>query len=190
MIRARFKCPKCGKDISVKAESKQSLLNQVFKCPGCHRDTPFSQILGGASPTASDMHTHIVGAGSGMAAAAAAVGLGNEKTRIAQASPISIVVDGTGRRLPVAIGSHILGRDSLDSRATVKVASDPYMSRQHARLDIAREGNRLSCRISCLKTANPVIVNSTRLAEGQSYSLKPGDKVILGMTAFHLELNL
>ena len=189
MIRARFKCPKCLRDISLKAESKESLMTAVFQCPHCGQSTPFATIFGARaqapSPARQDLHTHIAGYG-------AAAGMGQmpfQKTRVAQAGPLAIVVEDTGRRIPVGVGSHILGRESSDSSASVKLAPDPYMSRLHARLDIMREGNRVSCRIQPLRSSNAVIVNSSRLEEGETMMLKPNDKVVLGMTTFHLEVN-
>lgn len=158
-----------------------------FKCPHCGQSTPFREIFGCAPAMAPNsqqpLKTHIAG-GVGYPATA-----GSQKTRVVKTGPLAIVVENSGRRIPVGVGSYILGRDSSDSGASIKVAPDPYMSRLHARLDITREGNRMKCVIQPLKSSNAVIINSERVEEGQEKAIKPNDKVVLGMTTIHFEIN-
>lgn len=191
MIRLKFRCPGCNKEYSVKADSKDALLAETFACPSCHKNTPFRSILSPA-PAQPAMHTHIA---TGAVIPSSDTG---EKTRIATVpamgaagakSPIVLVVEGTGRRLSVPFGVHVLGRDSSDSRASLRIATDPYMSRSHAELAIVREGKGLRCSIRSLRSANTVIINNVALPEGKSHDIKPGEKILLGMTVFHLELN-
>lgn len=167
-----------------------------FQCPHCGQSTPFATIFSDAGPATATsqpapqaqqaLHTYIGGGGAGMQRG---VVPNFQKTQVVRQGPLAIVVEDTGRRIPIGVGSHILGRESSDSPASVKLAPDPYMSRLHARLDITRQGNRVSCRIQPLRSSNAVIVNSSRLDEGQTMMLKPNDKVVLGMTTIHLEVN-
>ena len=187
MIRLKFRCPGCGKSYSVKAESKESLLRQTFKCPSCGKATPFASVMSAPAP-APAMHTHIAGGGL-----SPENGLGDMKTRVAgmapRQAPIVLVVESTGRRIPLTVGPHILGRDSADSPADIKVAPDSFMSRSHARLDIIPNGATFICRIQAMRSANAVMINSRQLAENESWQLKPSDKILLGMTIVHLEVN-
>lgn len=183
MIRLKFKCPQCQREISVKAPSKDALIGLTFSCPHCHVNTPFSSILGASSQKNAALHTHIAGG------QAVPQGGAPQKTQVARIAPLAIVLIDSGRRIPVGQGAHILGRDSADSPATVRLAPDPYMSRQHARLDISSQGKRLTCRIQSLKSANTMIVNGSEVAVGNSVSLSPGDIVTLGMTKFRIEIN-
>ncbi len=207
MIRAKFKCPKCNRDISVKAQSREGLMSQIFKCPYCLNEVPFSRILsdeqpaqgGTSSPTSTAapghvgtpamqsgaLKTHIVNSPFG----APAGGPAFQKTRMVSTAPLAIVVESTGRRIPVNVGSYVLGRDSSDSGASIKIAPDPYMSRLHARLDVQRAGKGIICKIQPLRSSNAVLVNSAPVEEGSSKALKPNDRVLLGMTTFRLELN-
>lgn len=204
MIRAKFKCPKCNRDISIKAQSREGLMSQIFKCPYCLNEAPFSRILsddkppqqsvpsaapmaqGGFPPmSGGPLKTHIVNSPVGGQVGTPAF----QKTRMVTTAPIAIVVESTGRRIPVNVGSYVLGRDSADSGASIKIAPDPYMSRLHARLDVQRADKGLICKIQPLKSSNTVLVNSAPVAEGSCKALKPNDKVLLGMTTFHLELN-
>jgi len=186
MIRLKFKCPTCGKPYSVKAPSQQALSTRIFNCPNCRQATPYSMLIdkakAPAAATPPPLHTYIGHSDAGNNAAPTA------KTRFSQTTPVVLALDN-GRRIPVAAGQHVLGRDSADSPATIRVAPDIYMSRTHARMTVQADGTgAVRCFITPLRTANPIIVNSRTLAENETTALANGDKVLLGMTIFTVEI--
>ena len=69
-----------------------------------------------------------------------------------------------------------------DSTATLQLAPDISMSRQHARLSVQLVAGKLMAQIVSMKANNPVIVNGKVFAAGQSCTLKSGDSLQLGMT--------
>ncbi len=94
-----------------------------------------------------------------------------------------LLVKESGQLFPLSMGQFILGRDSSDSRATLRLAADPYMSRNHAHLSVsygATGFNRLV--LTPMNSQNVVYVNNSKLAPGASIELHPGDEVLLGMT--------
>ena len=171
MAEARVICPGCKSRFTVKAPSLDVLNAKPFRCPKCGTAAPFNQVIAPAGPP--PLHTHIGGA-PGMFPPI------DGKTRMAGAAGavVTLSVDSTGRNFPLGPGVYTLGRDSADSRASLKISPDRYMSRLQASLEVTPGG----CRISGLSATNPIFVNSTRLEAGMSAPLKNGDKILLGMT--------
>lgn len=171
-------CPRCRKCFTVKAPDLSVLQTKTFRCPNCGFSAPFTQLLGKPAGQAS-LHTHIAGGGE----------TPGGKTRMAHGSiaTVSLVIEETGRSFPIPQGSYTVGRESSDSRATLRLAPDPYMSRMHARLDVAAGQNGTACSITPMSSANKVYVNNRPLAEGERAELKDGDRVLLGMTSVRIK---
>lgn len=177
----QFSCPNCHGAFTLKTPNASAILGKSFCCPKCHYSTPFSSLLKIQQSTPAPFKTHIANGGG------ATMPL---KTRIATGGTgncnLSLVVESTGRRFPLMPGVHILGRDSSDSRATLKLAPDPYMSRQQARLVIEMRGAQPLCQIYALSATNACFVNNQKISSGQAVTLKVGDKILLGTTIVQL----
>ena len=93
------------------------------------------------------------------------------------------LIKESGKVIPLAQGRHILGRDSSDSGATLRIAPDPYMSRRHAHLEVvAIGGGVLRSMITGLNSGNDIFINGGRIRPGATVQLTPGDEILLGMT--------
>ena len=93
-----------------------------------------------------------------------------------------LTISGTGAKLVLTPGVYIMGRKSSDSNATLQLAPDITMSRQHVRIAVQSVGGKVMSQIIGLKAANPVIVNGKVLPAGQPLTLKSGDRLQLGNT--------
>ncbi|MGN0213305.1 MAG: FHA domain-containing protein [Muribaculaceae bacterium] len=98
-----------------------------------------------------------------------------------QARP-SLTVAGTNSKFILNPGAYIVGRRSSDSKATLQLAPDISMSRQHARLVVQVVAGKPMAQIMGLKASNPILVNGKICATGRPCTLKPGDIIQLGMT--------
>lgn len=174
-----FKCKNCGNRYTLKVQNVSALQGKTFRCAKCGFTVPFSVIFG-ANATAvqlpvNPLKTHIAGG--------AAMPDNNLKTRVAVNTKMAkLLVESDGRTLSLASGVNVLGRDSQDSAATVKVAPDPYMSRQHARLTVMPSEAGIIFRLSAMNSTNPVFVNNRKLNSGETVELRFGDTILLGMT--------
>ena len=181
MATAKVQCPGCRSGFTVKTPSIEGIANKTFRCPKCGTTMPFSRVLvgaipmgTGAMPSQQALHTHIAGTPG-----AAPMGPG-AKTRVAggAGTGVTLRIDADGRAFPLGPGTYTLGRDSLDSNATVKIAPDRYMSRMQASLTVGPGG----VSISGLSPTNPILVNGIRIEMGKSVPLKNGDRLQLGIT--------
>lgn len=182
----KISCPNCHNAFTLKTQNPNALMAKEFKCPKCGFFEPFSMLLGGKPSDNPALHTHIAGGGF-----APSAGFGALKTKVAgqtQACSMSLVVESTGRSFPLKPGTYILGRASSDSKATLKLAPDPYMSRQHARLTVTpNTGPGMAYELCGLASTNPIFVNNKKIPIGQTIILHPGDKILLGMTTVVLK---
>lgn len=165
-------CPRCGKRYTLKANNLSALKSRPFKCPACKYVAPFGTLLnpgqGGPTPPPISSRRPAVP---------------ENKTRVTvNPGEMRLNVESTGRSIAVTPGSHILGRASADSSATIKIAPDKYISRQHARLQVIRAAGGVDCLLTPMQSANDVFVNNVRLGEGETVRLKNGDRILLGMT--------
>lgn len=183
MREIKITCPRCHKSFTLKTQNPNAVMGKEFKCPKCGFSAPFRRLMGGHVTDDPALHTHIAGGGLSQSA-----GFGEMKTRIAgqaqmgMTGTMSLIVESTGMSFPLMPGTYILGRASSDSKATLKLAPDPYMSRQHARLVIDTSMGKLQCQLSSLASANPIFINNKKIPQGSAVTLKSGDKILLGMT--------
>lgn len=155
------------------------MASKSFRCPKCGFSTSFGQLLGPDARRTVPLHTHIAGGG----AAPAPGGKTHVATPgMASRGLVTLNVPKSGRTFPVGQGVYTLGRESSDSRATLRIAPDPYMSRLQARLEVMATPQGVSCRIIGLNSANPVFVNNRQINPNFGVDLKNGDKLLLGMT--------
>ena len=166
------KCPRCNKRFNLKARNLSAMESRPFRCPVCGYMAPFGNLMhsrnrGPMPPQmpSTPMHPR------------------EDKTRIAvNPGEVRLTVKSTGRSIPVGQGSHILGRDSADSMANLKIAPDRYISRQHAKLDVLKVEGSMVCRITPMRATNDIFVNNRRVRAEETELLKNGDQILLGMT--------
>lgn len=179
MPTVKIVCPGCKGNFTCKVADINILASQTFNCPKCGIRIPFRQMMAPQKQSYQPLKTHIA---SGMAPQS------QQKTRIAATgSGITLVVDVSGKRIPVPAGNHILGRESSDSNANIKIAPDPYMSRMQARLSVEITPQGPLTRIMSLNPSNPVFVNDRNIASNQ-VTLRNGDSILLGMTRVTVRL--
>lgn len=208
-----IKCPGCGHNFKLRAQNPASLSAKVFKCPKCGRSTPFSQMLGRAGiPTpppipgggaGGAMHTHsggmpaaggglktqlggAGGAGGGLHThiGGAAVAGGGLHTQVHNNGPRPMLfIPALNRQFPLGVGQFVLGRESSDSQATIKLAPDPYMSRSHACLTVAQSVSGASVvTLTGMNPKNDIFINNKRIHPMEGVKLSPGDEILLGNT--------
>ena len=172
-------CPICKKRYKLTLQDPASLSGKAFTCPNCRYSAPFSSLI----HTAAQKHpmqpggnmTHVQGNGPS-----------HKLTRIAETAQNAVraflTVPSVGMRFVLTPGVYILGRKSSDSSATLQLAPDISMSRQHARLALQLVGGKLMAQVIGMKADNPIIVNGRPYAMGKPCNLKSGDQLQLGKT--------
>lgn len=180
----KITCPRCRRTFSLKTSNPASVMSKQFRCPKCGCSAPYSSLMSSAGVQDNPaLHTHIVGGGLVQNSMGT---FGEKKTRVTgqamMGMKLSLVVESTGASFPLMPGTYILGRASSDSKATLKLAPDPYMSRQHAKLVVKITTGPTLCELSGLTSTNPIFVNGKMLNLGHTVRLSSGDKILLGMT--------
>lgn len=179
MQEIKIECPGCHQKYNLKVGNPALLTGEVFSCKKCGFSAPFPMVLNKRGNSGLKTHIANVDPQSGKTQVA---GL---KTRLSgqnQGTGMALVIEKTRVRFPLCPGVYILGRDSRDSRATLKLAPDPYMSRQHARLEIIPHAGTVRCLLYAMESGNPIYINNRKIAPGAGIPLKSGDKILLGMT--------
>lgn len=182
MAQYKLTCPSCHNAYTLRTDSLSVLAGKNFRCTKCGTTLPFSRMIPGVPSTSAgnrpSPRTNIAGP-SGIPAAPAG---GQHRTVVhSRGRGIILRVKETGKMFPVTEGTYILGRESSDSQATLRIAPDPYMSRAHASLTVSG-GPVPQVVITPLNATNAVVVNSRQLKPGQTTRLGNGDNILLGMT--------
>lgn len=178
-------CPICRKKYKLSPKDPSSLAQKTFSCPNCRYTAPFSTLIkdlpapqpvtrseaGGASIANQGIHSAT-----------------KVSPNVGMQSKAFITVTGSNARFVLNQGIYVLGRKSSDSTATLQLAPDISMSRQHARLAVQVVGGRLMAQIVGLKANNPILINGKAYAAGQPCTLKSGDKLQLGMTKIEFSI--
>lgn len=172
-----FVCPKCG----YTAQINKSSLNdsaQPVTLSGDDLQQPAAPV------TASDPVPEAAPAVAPAPAAAPTKKVAGTKVKTGMALEVKayMTVAGNGTKFVLIPGIYIMGRRSSDSNASLQIAPDIRMSREHARLAVQKVGGQVMARIIGLKADNPVLINNKILPAGQPYTLKNGDCVQLGAT--------
>ncbi len=173
MPAVKIICPGCKASYTLKTQNMDSVLSQIFRCPKCNFSTPFRNLIGAPIRSGSPLHTHIAGSPGDAPGG---------KTRVAASTgAVSLLVENPARSLSLPPGEYILGRDSADSTANIKISPDPYMSRQQARLSVRSTSAGITCILIPLSTSNSILVNN-KPANTQGILLHNGDRIVMGMT--------
>ena len=183
MASVKIECPNCRSKFTLKTPSLEAMANKPFRCPKCRYVAPFGKLINRRS-VAAPLHTTIGGDPNAQPV---------DKTRIAAsgASLVELVIEESGKTLKLGSGIYTIGRDSSDSRASLKISPDKYMSRLHAQIEVSSNPTghaKPLCHISGLNATNPTFVNNRKLETGESTELKNGDKLLLGMTKINIKM--
>lgn len=213
MAEIKIRCPKCGRNYALTAPNPAVLVNKQFTCKRCGNTELFGKLFAnagiqmgpmpgqqtggdgldplqgavmkthiGGMPQGGGLHTQIGGAAMGMAS-------NHGLTQVASNKAIgTLTVKEGGKTFRFGQGLYVLGRDSSDSSASIKLAGDPYMSRQHAKLSAANAGGIPTCLLTCVSQANPIYINGQKINNGVPTPLRDGDKILLGMTTVIFKL--
>lgn len=169
-------CPVCRKQFKLMPKDPMSLAHKSFSCPNCRYTAPFHTLIKDL-PCQSNIT---------ISTETDVSHYNNAKTKVSpnlmKQSKAYLSVLGSNARFVLSQGVYVLGRKSSDSSATLQLAPDISMSRQHARLTVQVVGGKLMAQIIGLKANNPIVVNGRMFAAGQPCTLKSGDKLQLGMT--------
>lgn len=172
-------CPVCKKQYKLIPKDENTIGEKTFTCPNCNYSTQFKNLIKDQWNGEHVTRQHIPGSPP--------TEQKNHKATKINAGPGSqsrafLTVANTNSKFILNPGIYVLGRMSSDSTATLQIAPDISISRQHARMAVQVVGGKLMAQIMGLKEYNPVLINSKILPHGKHYTLKPGDVIQLGQT--------
>lgn len=191
MQKIVISCPGCKKSFNLSAENIGSLVNRNFTCKSCGFTASFRLVLPkhivAKSMQQASLETHIGGASSVPPPPPVPTsGKAPNETRVSVHQPLHIphlLVKSSQQDFPLQPGEYIIGRNSSDSKATLKLAPDPYMSREHAKLVVRVENGQTIIGITGLKANNPIIVGQGKiLPHGKMFKVQNGNVMKLGNT--------
>lgn len=171
----KITCPQCQARFTLKAPSMQAVKGKFFKCTKCGCTMPYESLIPAAvpnSPAGANLDPQ-----SQYPDSAAAF---HAPTQIQHPSEgrLLLSIVSTGKTFGLSRGRYTLGRDSADSKASVRLAPDKYMSRLHAGISV---GNG-SARLTNQSNTSPIVVNGRKLEFGRSVEIHPGDNIQIGAT--------
>lgn len=172
-------CPFCKRQYKLTPKDPSTLVNKTFSCPKCRYTTSFLTLIKDLPAAQPVTYTE---APVPPVKPQVQHGLTQIATNAGSQDKAYLSVLGCNSKFILKQGFYILGRKSSDSPATLQLAPDISMSRQHARLSVQFVGGRLKAQIVGLKANNPIFVNGKMCAAGQPCMLKSGDKLQLGST--------
>lgn len=175
-------CPACKKQYKLIPNNLEALAGKSFLCPKCSYSVPFPALIKELQniknkPTTQETSSPVTHSDKPAQHSETKVSRG-----AAGQQKASITVLSNNAKFIVNPGIYIIGRKSSDSMATLQIAPDISMSRQHARLVAQLVAGKLVVQISGLKAYNPVLINGKLLPHGNPYTLKNGDTFQLGNT--------
>lgn len=173
-------CPICKKKYKLTVQDTAILAQKNFTCRNCNYSAPFSQLIKGLPQPQPVTRPGVIQpnpqVGSQHFATKVSSNMGAGQAR----AYLSVV--GNASKFVLNPGIYILGRKSSDSNATLQLAPDISMSRQHARLSVQMIGGMIMAQIQSLKASNPVFVNGSICPVEKQIILKSGDRLQLGAT--------
>lgn len=88
---------------------------------------------------------------------------------------------------PLHVGENIIGRRDDSQPSDVAIDGDMTMSRRSVKIVVSFVNGGCQYQLTVLKAANPVQVNGTAVAMGQTVPLTMGASIYLGQTMLRLE---
>lgn len=176
-------CPVCKKQYKLTPNDPASLAKQSFNCPSCKYAAPFTALIKDLPVPQPVTRTEEA---PGVARSKSVQHAATKVARAASAKPSVprplLQVVGSNVSFSLEQGVYILGRKSSDSPATLQLAPDITISRQHARLTVQPVAGRLVAQIVALKASNPIVINGKVYGTDQPCTLKSGDRLQFGET--------
>lgn len=182
-------CPgTCGKRYKITITDKD-LACGTWTCPNCGYSAPFSVISQTAQGNnnlppipGSDVKTTISLSDTGRPTSPA-----THRTQLAAAKwELKIIGTNFIIPLPAESGQYVMGRNSGDSTATIKVAADKSISREHAMLYIKNQGGNFTFHIMGLKDYNPLVVNNQTLPPRKAVQIQENTTIKMGKVSLLL----
>ena len=176
-------CPVCKKKYKLTQKDSSQLAQEQFRCPNCKYSAPFKTLIDNLTEPTPQQTT--------AAPNAAKLPIHNP-TKIAQGNqkPMAFLTVVAGNaKFALTPGIYVLGRRSSDSLATLQIAPDITISRQHARLVLQFVNGKLMAQVVGIKAGNPIAVNGVIQATGKPCTLKTGDLLRLGNTQIVFTIN-
>lgn len=177
-------CPICQKQYKLTPKDPSSIAQKKFTCMNCKYSAPFSTLvknLPQPQPVTHSGDMNLPVNPQKHSATKVAHGLNVQ-------SKAFLTVMGSNTKFILNPGLYILGRKSSDSTATLQLAPDISMSRQHARLVVQSVAGKLMVQVVALKANNPLVINGKLYTAGHPCNLKSGDRLQLGMTTVIITL--
>ena len=174
-------CPVCKQRYKA---TKIPSTPQPFVCKKCGYSAPLNSVLNKDLPSQLVTNSEAVNLRSSANPNVLPKTVPGTKVRAGTALEVKayLTVVGNGVKFVLVPGVYILGRKSSDSMATLQIAPDITISRQHARLTVQSVGGKVMAQIIGLKNDNPVIINGKALPAGQAQTLRSGDRLQFGTT--------
>lgn len=193
MAEIQVTCPGCSRKYLIRG-TDEVLRREMFECTHCGLQAPFSVVQdwsltfskkkGGTQskpsqttsssehkPEIQDVrHTLVTG------------------RQILKGQRAFLNMPDFNRKLEIHEGTWVLGRQSSDSSADIRLAPDAYMSREHALLEVKSRDGRMTYMLKALKTNNPVYLNKSRINSSDVVMLQPGDTIVMGRTTIKFEV--
>ena len=184
-------CPGCSHKFKVTG-SDEVLRKEMFVCSNCGLQAPFSAVQDWSSMF-HGKNKQKTQKSSPKENSSQVSGFQDERHtmvtgRYVHAGQLAfLVIPDINRRIELHSGAFVLGRQSSDSKADIKLAPDPYMSRDHALLEVSLMNGRQSFKIKALKDNNPVYINNSMIRPSDVVLLQPGDIIVMGRTKIVFE---
>lgn len=102
-----------------------------------------------------------------------------------------VISEGNGygkRTFALHEGSNTIGRQDTDTIQDIAISGDMTISRRSIDLDVQNRDSAYSYTLKVLNAKNPVYVNNKPLHTGKSFTIFPGDTIMLGKTKMTLSL--
>lgn len=161
------KCPNCGKKLFIKLV--KNFTGQFLACPSCGKRTLFEEFERVEKVEKPNGNTELPGHKIGI--------------------PV-LIDDTTGSEYKLNVGVNSVGRDAKSCNADIRiVTSDFSISRMHAYISVYKtQTGSVRCGISNAENKFPTLVNGVEVEKDDVISIKPGDKITMAGSDFHIEV--
>ena len=169
-------CPNCRSRLSI--ENVPGVHDKMLTCPICKYKAKVSLFQLGR-------------AGQGGQGSTDDPTVNPDDYKKKNSDPGQMKVIQTGQILELREGSQVLGRLAKTSTADLQIGrddyNDPYMSRQHMKINVVNTASGLQHQLVEIGSKNIIKLNDKDISRGDVIVLKFGDKLTLGNTTLILE---
>lgn len=161
------KCPNCGKRLIIR--QTKNWAGKTLTCPSCGKGAFFEEFEKVETrqklPGNTELPSQKVG------------------------TPV-LIDDTTGNEYKLNVGVNSVGRDAKTCKADIRiVTSDFSISRMHAYISVYQtKSGSVRCGISNAENKFPTLVNGEKVEKDDVISIKPGDKITMAGSDFHIEI--